>query len=160
MHLAHAHHDHQSCIEQALQQASTLCQQRQLRLTAIRREVLTAVWSSHRPVGAYTILEQLTTHRDRAPAPPTVYRALDFLPENGLIHRIASLNAFVGCSTPGDHHSGQFFICQHCGVAAELSSPAVDAAIADAARQQHFAPHSQCVEIVGCCRRCGDQDND
>lgn len=156
MHNAHVHHDHQTCIEQALAEASRLCQQRQLRLTAIRREVLTAVWSSHRPVGAYTILEQLTTHRDRAPAPPTVYRALDFLLENGLVHRIASLNAFVGCASPGAHHSGQFFICQDCGSAAELNSPAVDAAIAEAARQQDFSPLSQCVEIVGYCQRCGD----
>ena len=59
----------------------------------------------------------LSEQDGRRAAPPTVYRALDFLLENGLVHRISSLNAFVGCSLPGKPHAGQFLLCSGCGAA-------------------------------------------
>src|SRR5919204_1424092 len=94
-----ASHDHDSCIDRALDRAAQLCEERGARLTALRREVLALVWRGHEPVGAYAILEALRRSHPGA-APPTVYRALDFLIEHGLIHRIESLNAYVGCSRP------------------------------------------------------------
>jgi Fur family zinc uptake transcriptional regulator len=84
----------------------TLCAQKGLRLTALRRRVLELVWQSHKPLGAYDILAVLSEQDGRRAAPPTVYRALDFLLENGLVHRISSLNAFVGCDAPGTRASG------------------------------------------------------
>ena len=95
-------HDHQSCIQQALDTAANLCEQRGLNLTPIRRRVLEIVWRSHEPIGAYQILAELAKERDKA-APPTVYRALDFLIDAGLVHRIESLNAFGGCGA----HTGK-----------------------------------------------------
>lgn len=100
-------HDHMSCIAEALQRAVALCESRGTQLTELRRRVLELVWSSHEPIGAYRILEQLDRPlpgqmrgKARRAAPPTVYRALDFLIEQGLVHRIESLNAFVGCDQP------------------------------------------------------------
>jgi Fur family zinc uptake transcriptional regulator len=104
-----------------------------LRLTALRRRVLELVWQSHKPLGAYDILAVLSEQDGRRAAPPTVYRALDFLLENGLVHRISSLNAFIGCNHPEHAHQGQFLICRECHAAIELEQKSIsDAIIASA----------------------------
>ena len=95
--VAHREHDHGRCLSAALIQAQTLCKAHGARLTTTREAVLRLVWQSHKPVGAYHIIEQLSAEQGKQIMPPTVYRALDFLLTQGLIHRIASLNAFVGC---------------------------------------------------------------
>jgi hypothetical protein len=92
-------HDHAECIDSALVSAQSSCERQGLRLTKLRRRVLELVWRGHTPVKAYDILEELRKE-DRAAAPPTVYRALDFLLNAGLVHRIESLSAFVGCGGP------------------------------------------------------------
>ena len=94
--------------------AERLCSERGLRFTPLRRRVLELVWSSHKPVGAYALLDALRNEA-LGSAPPTVYRALDFLIEQGFIHRIERMNAFVGCSHPGEAHRGFFLICGACG---------------------------------------------
>jgi Fur family zinc uptake transcriptional regulator len=83
-----------------------------------------------------------------------VYRALDFLLENGLVHRIASLNAFTGCNHPTHAHQGQFLICRECRAAIELQHPAISQAIIDAAAEVGFTVEGQTVEIVGLCSGC------
>ena len=154
-------HDHHLCVDDALTAADTLCAARGVRLTTLRRRVLELVWDNHKPVGAYAILEQLQTDRrgDRAKprgpvAPPTVYRALDFLLENGLIHRIEMLNAYIGCCQPEARHSGQFLLCGACGSAAELASDALLAAVDDEAARQGFAVRRVTVEVDGVCPDC------
>ena len=118
---AQLNHDHDHCVEDALAAAERLCAKKDLRFTPLRRRVLELVWSSHKPVGAYALLDQLRDE-DLGSAPPTIYRALDFLIENGLIHRIERMNAFIGCSHPGEAHRGFFLICGECGNAEELHS--------------------------------------
>ncbi len=128
--------------------------QRGVRLTALRRRVLELVWQSHKPMGAYDILSVLSDQDGRKAAPPTVYRALDFLLENGLIHRIASLNAFMGCTHPGHPHQGQFLICQQCHMAIEMEDPQIREAIAQAAGVMGFRVAGETVEIRGLCKAC------
>lgn len=147
-------HDHRHCIEQALAEAETLCARHGLRLTALRRRVLELVWQSHKPLGAYDILAVLSEQDGRRAAPPTVYRALDFLLEHGLVHRIASLNAFVGCDHPDHAHQGQFFICRQCHAAIELERSTISDSILDSARSLGFRVEAQTVEVVGLCARC------
>jgi Fur family zinc uptake transcriptional regulator len=147
-------HDHRHCIDDALAEADALCARQGVRLTALRKRVLELVWQSHKPLGAYDILGVLTEEDGRRAAPPTVYRALDFLLENGLVHRIASLNAFVGCNHPGESHQGQFLICRHCHAAIELERPAISDAIVAGARDVGFAVEGQTVEVVGLCAAC------
>ncbi len=154
MHDLSHQHNHQHCIDDALLRARELCQQRNLKFTRIRELVLATVWANHQPVGAYTILEELAKESIRRPAPPTVYRALDFLLDNGLVHRIASLNAFVGCSDPGDAHQGHFLICRQCQIATELDAKLINPAIAAAAAQQAFTVETASVEVVGYCAQC------
>ncbi|MEW8051409.1 MAG: Fur family transcriptional regulator, partial [Candidatus Thiodiazotropha sp.] len=93
-------------------------------------------------------------------APPTVYRSLDFLLENGLIHRINSLNAFVGCDHPGLDHAAQFFICRGCGQAAELDDAKIESAIADHARRIGFSIERRSIEITGICTHCKGKNCD
>lgn len=146
-------HDHQRCIDDALDKAAELCAGRGARLTELRRRVLELVWRSHEPVGAYAVLEQLQRDRGGA-APPTVYRALDFLIAQGLIHRIESLNAFVGCPMPDRRHNSQFLICTGCGGVAEIDDPRIDTAIARSAESKGFAIERLTVELQGRCPVC------
>jgi len=149
-------HDHGSCVRSALADAERLCRQQGLRLTAIRRRVLELIWQSHRPSGAYELLERLAAE-GRKPAPPTVYRALDFLLAHGLIHRISSRNAFVGCSQPRESHMAQIFICDHCGVALAQADSSLKRRIRHNAEVLQFQIRTQTVEIVGLCPHCAGQ---
>ena len=146
-------HDHETCIDRALDRAAQLCEKRGARLTELRREVLALVWRGHEPVGAYAILDALRLTHPTA-APPTVYRTLDFLIGQGLIHRLASLNAYMGCARPGAPHVSQFLICAGCGTAAELDEPAIAAAVLRRADELGFALEQQTVEVRGLCPGC------
>ncbi len=146
-------HDHEACVADALASAEVLCQERGLRLTAQRRRVLELVWMSHRPVGAYDILESLGED-GRKPAPPTVYRALDFLMDAGLVHRLDSLNAYVGCRDPAHPHAGQFLICRECRSVAEMDDRELQHMVNAKVAEAGFRAESQMLEIQGLCRRC------
>lgn len=152
--LACTPHNHDHCVSSALAEADHLCERHGVRLTALRKRVLELVWQSHKPLGAYDILAELSSQDGRRAAPPTVYRALDFLLENGLVHRIASLNAFVGCNHPEHPHQGQFLICRNCHTAIELEHPAISDAIHQAAHSVDFQVEGQTVEVVGLCAPC------
>jgi Fur family zinc uptake transcriptional regulator len=148
-------HDHQHCIDTAIETAAGLCAEQGMRFTPIRRRVLALVWGGHQPVGAYGILDALKETYPRA-APPTVYRALDFLIELGLIHRIESMNAYIGCTHPAERHSGQFLICSQCRAAVELDDPDIAQAVRRGAEQMGFQAQHQMIEITGLCPDCRD----
>ncbi|MEX2122304.1 MAG: Fur family transcriptional regulator [Woeseia sp.] len=146
-------HDHDDCVAAALDRAEQVCCERGLRLTGLRRRVLELVWDSHKPAGAYEILDSLNREGKRA-APPTVYRALEFLIEADLVHRLDSLNAFVGCPDPGVSHTGQFLICRQCRSVAELDDPDIDTLVGRKAADLGFTAVRQMVEILGVCLDC------
>lgn len=146
-------HDHHGCAAAALKKADELCQASGKKLTAIRRQVLREVWGSHAPIGAYDILAALNKEGGRT-APMAVYRALEFLMENGLVHRIASLNAFVGCAHPDRDHAAGFLICRECGCAAELESESVSKALGAELTARGFTVDSQVIELSGTCPHC------
>ena len=152
-----AGHDHDSCVSDAIATAERLCRERGLRFTALRRRVLTLVWDSHKPIGAYDILDKLGGE-GKAAAPPTVYRALDFLIEAGLVHRLDSLNAFIGCPDPARSHAGQFLICRQCRTVLEIDDPDIDAVVARKAEGLGFTQVHQMLEVQGLCSRCGRGD--
>src|SRR4030088_96003 len=113
-------HDHGRCTADALDHAERVCEARAQKFTPIRRQVLQALLSSHRPLGAYEVIDELAKSMPR-PAPITAYRALDFLMENGLVHRIESRNAYLACAH--DHDTAAmvaFLICERCGSVGEI----------------------------------------
>lgn len=157
--LAAEPHDHQACVGNALEQAEALCRAQGARLTPVRRRVLELVWNGHTPRGAYDILNDLATD-GRRPAPLTVYRALDFLVEQGLVHRLESLNAFIGCPHPGGGHASQFLVCERCNTATEINDPAVTDAISRSAEAMGFQVHQPMVEVTGLCPKCRKAEED
>ena len=112
------HHVHDG--DAFVQEVERACEERGLRLTPIRANALRLIADAGRPLKAYELLDRMkATHG--AAAPPTVYRALDFLLENGFIHKLSSINAFVGCHHPGgEAHAVPFLICDSCHSATEL----------------------------------------
>ena len=146
-------HDHRHCVTNALEEARTLCSERGAKFTPMRQQVFEIIWQSHRPLGAYEILEVLAGE-GHSPAPPTVYRALEFLLTHGLVHRLSSLNAFIGCTRPGHPGAGQFLLCAGCGVAAELNDAGIERAIERSADAEGFTSRVHTVEIGGLYPNC------
>ena len=147
-------HDHDRCTADALAHAETLCAARAQRLTPLRRQVLEVLLESHKPLGAYEIIDRAAATGSR-PAPITIYRALDFLRDNGLVHRIESRNAFMACVN--NHASGElvvFLICDHCGQVGEAPSVVVADELKSAARAAGFTPKTTVIEIGGVCANC------
>lgn len=147
-------HDHDRCAHDALAHAEAICAERSERLTPIRRSVLQALLSTHRPLGAYELIDRLAEAGGR-PAPITIYRALEFLREQGLVHRIESRNAFIACVH--NHDSGDpvvFLICEKCGAVGEAASAAVADTIKTASRAAGFTPRTPVIEISGICAHC------
>jgi Fur family zinc uptake transcriptional regulator len=146
-------HDHSHCRTAAREAAERLTESRGLRLTPTRARVLEIVAESHQPVGAYDILQRLSAERGRA-APPTVYRALAFLVEQGLAHRIDSLNAFVACFDSERSHDAGFLICDTCKAVEEIAENAVGEAVRQSVTARGFHPRRTVVEISGICAAC------
>ena len=147
-------HDHGRCASDAIAHAEGLCEARKERLTPIRRHVLEALLASHAPLGAYELIDRLADDGGR-PAPITIYRALDFLREQGFVHRIESRNAFIACVH--NHASGDpvvFLICEKCGAVGEAASAAVAETIRTASRAAGFTPKTPVIEISGICEHC------
>jgi Fur family zinc uptake transcriptional regulator len=145
-------HDHAGCVRQALLKAEQVCREKGIRLTPLRREVLTLVWENHRPVGAYQLLEQLRLGGQAKP--PTVYRALDFLQQAGLVHRLATLNAYVGCPNPEEAQHGPFLICSACQALVELTEKQVNSVLRSCTEAVGFQVTAQIIELHGLCPCC------
>jgi Fur family zinc uptake transcriptional regulator len=146
-------HDHRDCIEHALRDARELCAERKLRFTPIRELVLKTIWQSHKPLGAYELLPTLAEAGFNS-APPTVYRALDFLQEQGFVHRIALLNAFIGCPHPHKAHESSFLICSQCKNAVEIETSGISKEVNKQAELLGFIPEQQSIEVLGTCPEC------
>ncbi len=129
------------------------CAARGLRLTPLRAQVLGLVAAAGKPIKAYDLLDRLK--RDSASAaPPSVYRALDFLLAQGFIHRLESINAFIGCHHPQVRHSVPFLICDGCQDAIELEDVSIPDLLDAQARALGFVPRAQTLEVHGLCAAC------
>jgi Fur family zinc uptake transcriptional regulator len=140
-------------LSHILEQAEALCQERGVRLTEQRKTVLQLLCMSDKPLSAYELLDRM---RDvvKNPAPPTVYRALDFLLEQGLVHKLESLHAYVGCTHPDHPHASQFLICDDCGEVAEVEDPSVSKSLQAASKAAGFRTKRPIVEVLGTCAQC------
>jgi Fur family zinc uptake transcriptional regulator len=136
-----------------LDQAEALCDRRNLRFTRLRKQVLELVCKAEQPVGAYQLLDEL---RDsgRSAAPPTVYRALDFLLEQGLVHRLATNNTYLACAHPQQPHAAVFLVCSECGHTQEVHTRGVIDELRKQASQFDFTIQHASVEVTGVCSRC------
>jgi Fur family transcriptional regulator, zinc uptake regulator len=140
-------------LAERLDAAERRCAQRGERLTPLRRRVLEIVHESRRAMGAYEILETLSQERGRV-APPTVYRALDFLSGQGLIHRVHSRNAFVGCCGADMQHMAELLICRRCGATDEVANEPLGDEIRAHAGSLGFRADAIVLEVQGVCAAC------
>ena len=151
--IAFRKHDHRRCQREYLSAAARVCARRKLRLTSRRRQVLEILLLSHQPMGAYDVLAELNRNQPgQRIAPPIVYRAIDFLLSEGLIHRIESRNAFISCAQPGDCRGARFLICRDCERVAELAGG--DSSLLVGADDLGFAVDHSVIEITGQCAEC------
>ena len=146
-------HNHQLCMTQTLLSAETICMDKGLRLTAIRRRVLELICSSHKAIGAYELLDLFREEASKA-KPVTIYRALDFLMDVGLVHKIESLNAFIGCLQAETDHQSVILICNNCKNAYELDASSVYQTIFTMSNKIQFTPTSLTIELHGLCFSC------
>jgi len=151
--LAFAPHDHGRCASDALARAEALIAARGARLTPVRRRVLQILLEAHHALGAYEVLQRLVAE-GFANQPPVAYRALDFLEDHGLAHRVRRLNAFVACLHPDEAHTPVFLICTACQGVAEASGAGVGSALRRAAAGLGFAVERATVEAAGLCPAC------
>ncbi len=145
-------HDHGVCVRDALVSAEAVCAEQSLRLTPVRRRTLEILLEAHEAMGAYDVLARLDAE-GLGSKPPVAYRALSFLVDAGLAHRIERLNAFVACTHPGSDHDPAFLICNSCGTVAE--GEARDA-LAPSAVAAGFEIEQTVVEATGICPACKD----
>jgi len=146
-------HDHGRCVNRAISSAERACETQGKRLTPLRRRVLELIWDGHAPVKAYDLLRTLAQEHAGA-APATVYRALDFLQDAGLVHRINSQNAYLGCNASDHPHIGHFLLCSSCSNVIEFENDSLASLIDEQAKNQGFRADRQTVEVLGVCRNC------
>lgn len=128
-----------------------------LNLTPGRRSILDMLCAAGKPLGAYEMIDRLVDARGRRPAPISVYRALDYLLENGLVHRLATRNAFLACA---HRHKASdptvFLICEACGRVDETTSSSVGAGLQALSSGLGFAANAQVIEVSGLCAACAE----
>ncbi|WP_128514439.1 Fur family transcriptional regulator [Tabrizicola thermarum] len=154
--LAFAAHDHAHCAQDALARAEALTATTGARLTPVRRRVLEILLEEHKALGAYDVLARLATE-GFGNQPPVAYRALEFLVEQGLAHRIQRLNAFTACVHPGEDHAPAFLICRTCHTVAEAEATAARAALDTEAARTGFQVERSTIEALGLCPNCRGQ---
>lgn len=140
-------------VKARLDRAAQACAQRGAQLTELRRHVLRLILEAKGPLSAYQLLDRLKQTRKGA-VPATVYRALEFLMEHHLIHRVARLNAFIACADDVHEHPAQFLICSQCGTVTEIEDRGATKALEHAAQREGFHPGDAVIEIEGTCAAC------
>ncbi|MEL7100146.1 MAG: Fur family transcriptional regulator [Pseudomonadota bacterium] len=149
--VAFSSHDHAQCEKTALAKAEAHCREHKLRLTPVRRAALEILLSEHRALGAYEVLEKLAA-AGHGSHPPAAYRALSFLTDAGLAHKVEALNAYVACSHSGNSHTPVFLVCTSCNnvAEAEMNSHGLDSA----AHASGFEIKRSVIEATGLCPGC------
>nr|WP_181290996.1 Fur family transcriptional regulator [Caballeronia novacaledonica] len=147
-------------VETMLAQAEALSAERGVALTPLRRQVYELVLKAHKPIGAYDLIDAMEPQRGARVPPTTVYRALDFLVENGFVHRIESKNAFIACCDAGKPHESQFLICDECGATLEIQGRELASSLSASPPAHGFQVHHQVVELSGLCAECQKKHRD
>ena len=136
-------------------QVEQSCLKKGLQLTPLRRQILAILADAPAPLGAYAIIEELAREQQKAVAPPTVYRTLEFFLDNGFLHKIESRNVYAPCEHLGHEHHGILLICERCGRTDEIESPRIDKLLRETAAEAGFLARRQVVEVEGLCESCG-----
>lgn len=149
--LGFAAHDHTHCVKSAMTTAQATCAARGVQFTPVRQRSLEILLEQHSAMGAYDVLARLNAE-GLGSKPPVAYRALAFLVEQGFVHRIERLNAFIACAHPGADHEPAFMICRTCGTVAEAETSHVG--LSASATLSGFQIEKTVIEAEGLCPAC------
>jgi Fur family zinc uptake transcriptional regulator len=138
-------HTHSNCMNTAMKRAETLCNQRNIRFTPIRKKILALILEQHMPIKAYDILAKLSDADH-----------IEFLLENQLIHKIDSINSYIGCEFAHKQHQSQFLVCDSCNEVMELQEPLLNSALTETSQSKGFVVRQSHVEIHGVCADCAN----
>lgn len=149
------HHDGQPLPTRLTpERVAEICAERGVRFTPLRRIAFEALLAFNGPAGAYDLIRVLEHRLGRPVGPPTAYRALEFLQQQGFVSRIETRNAFLPAMHPRDQNGGAFFLCNHCGATVEMDLSGLDAALRDRAQALGFRIGRRVVELQGACADC------
>lgn len=146
-------HNHSTCMQHAIEAAEKICNDKGVRLTAIRKRILELICTSHKAIGAYELLD-LFKQEDAKAKPVTIYRALDFLMDVGLVHKVESLNAFIGCLQSEKQHQTAILICDNCKNAYEVDATIVYENLLNISQDLQFKTQKLTIELCGLCVNC------
>lgn len=154
-------HNHNRCVQNALSETRALLQKQGVNFTPLREKILGIIWQNQHPIGAYDILAKLANQEERHTQPPTIYRILVFLQKYGLVHKLPSINSYIGCSNPSVNpesaHWGCFFICNNCRATIEVESSHVTSATQSCAAHHDFSLSNSPIELTGLCHNCSNE---
>lgn len=151
--LAFRSHDHAACAGDVQSRVAQISAERNLRLTQVRQRVLEILLEAQRAVAAHEILDQLAAE-EFGSQPPVAYRALDYLAERGLVHRISRHNAFAACLAPDHAHNPVFLICESGDQVHEMTGFNVAAVLSETASALGFRLTCATIEALGICPDC------
>ena len=148
----------EDCVRLGLALAERLCQERKMRLTPLRRQVLICLLEAQGAVKAYDLIEMLHKTRKRFTPPSTIYRTLDFLVDCGLVHRIASINSYLPCTCQHHENSLLLFVCSRCKKAQEMDDPELYVALKKRFGELGMALENGSIEMQGICHACSQEE--
>ncbi len=146
-------HDHKSCIFEAVKAAEEQCCRQGLQLTPVRKRSLEILLEEHRAMRAYDLLDRLAKDGFGS-QPPVAYRALEFLTNNGFVHKIEKLNAFIACTHRESGHMPVFLICSQCERVSEIVLPEAEEIWSGVETTSGFSITTALLEIEGVCAAC------
>lgn len=119
----------------------------------MQAEVLDVLRRRGLPLSAYDVLLELRGAHPKL-APPTIYRALSALTEEGFVHRVESLKAYVACKCDTHKHASILSICDNCGKVEERMAPDLLRGVSGLVGETGFLPLRHVIEVHGICADC------
>lgn len=135
-----------------------VCRKRNIKLTKQRKTVLMIMLDAQKAMSAYDLLDLLKVEEPQA-KPPTIYRVLEFLLQQGFIHKVESTNSYIICPHFGQlNHVSILFICDNCKQILETNSTQIEDSLKILASQYQFQTKHSVIEIHGLCQSCHCED--
>jgi len=144
-------------LNASIHKVEEICKSNKLGFTDIRKQVFEIIVKNNKPIKAYEILDKISNTNNKPSHPPTVYRAIDFLKENGFVHKLNSINSFVGCFHPKAHKECYFLICKKCNIYQECCDDNLKDRISKTAIHNNFVISNTTLEIEGHCLYCSQK---
>ena len=148
-------------VASVIDEAEHRCREQGARLTEKRKQVLSGVLNSDTALSAYELVDYCKTEYGQALPAMSVYRILNFLQEQHLVHKLNLANKYVACAhitCDHDHGVPQFLICSECQSVREISvAKSVINALNRSVDEAGYQLMSPQLEINCLCQDCSEK---